>query len=98
VEPRHVAWRDLQIDDPQRTVLEYLPVMRLLVNRHHRRLALSGLVCRLPGGCLSLQPGCGGKQRNGDERHQRDPARHGDSFNLLIYPLLSATAVSSGGR
>jgi hypothetical protein len=69
VEPRHVAWRDLQIDDPQRTVLEYLPVVRLLVNRHHRRLALSGLIGRLPDGCLSLQPGYG-RQHNGDERYQ----------------------------
>jgi hypothetical protein len=44
VEPRHVAWRNLEIDDPHRAVLEHLPVMRFLMHRHHRRLALSGLV------------------------------------------------------
>src|SRR5262245_2778207 len=44
VEPRDVAWRDLQIEDAHGSTLEHLPMVRLLVHRHDRHLTGSSLV------------------------------------------------------
>jgi hypothetical protein len=78
VEPRHVARRDLEIDDPHRAGLKHLAVMRFLMHRHHGRLALAGVIRRLPRNGLSVQgnlsdqnEGRGGTQSAGHPRDQR---------------------------
>jgi hypothetical protein len=57
VEPRDIAGRKLQVQDPHRTVLEDLTVMRLLMDGHHRFLSLTSRVGRLPRGDLATDRG-----------------------------------------
>jgi hypothetical protein len=40
VEPRHVAWRNLQVENPHGSTLEHLPVVRLVVHEYDRILPL----------------------------------------------------------
>jgi hypothetical protein len=72
VKPRHVARRNLQIDDPQRTTLEHLTMVWLLMHRHDGRLPLSGLIRRLPGRGLAMHADGGGEQPCGDTRDRHE--------------------------
>jgi hypothetical protein len=57
VKPGDVAGRDLEVENPDRSVLEDLAMMRFLVDRHDRRLG------RRRGGLL--REACGGEEDSG---------------------------------
>ena len=52
VKPGNVAGRKLEIENAQRSSLEHLSMMRLLMNGHDRHLPVATRICRLP--CRAL--------------------------------------------
>jgi len=77
VKPGDVPRRKLQVEDAQRPTLKHLSMMRLLVNRHDRRLPISGRICRLPRRALASHRDAVRKETEDDEGQGWGGARHG---------------------
>ena len=71
VKPRRVTWRNLELDQPYRPVIEQLSMMRLLIHRRNRVLTLTSRVRRLPDTGLSVEHRGGGERTTGDTGKRR---------------------------
>jgi hypothetical protein len=77
VKPRRITRRNLQIDDPHRTGLKDLAMVRFLVYGHDRRLPFSRIVGRLPRRSLPDDDAAGRQREEGhDNGNSKRHAAH----------------------
>ena len=71
VKPRRVAWRNLELDQPNRPVLEQLSMMRFLIDGRNRVLSFTGRIRRLRTG-LSMKHCRRGERATGKAGDRRE--------------------------